>query len=364
MSLGYGMNRRAVIAMSGGVDSSVAAFLIKQAGFDCIGVTLKLFANDDIGRSKEFSCCSLADINDARNVAYHLDMPYYVLNFSDDFKDLVIRKFVETYQHGATPNPCIDCNRYIKFERLLFKAEQLDFDCIVTGHYAQIEQTGERFLLKKARDLKKDQSYVLYAMTQEQLAHSLFPLGAMTKQEVRELALNQGFVNAKKHDSQDICFVTDGDYAHFIEEFTGKPAEPGTIIDESGTVLGTHQGLIRYTIGQRRGLGLSFPEPRYVSAKSIANNTLILGKEESLYAKALTADNINLIAYASLDRPIRVHVKTRYLQAEQQAMVEQIEPDKIRIDFDTPQRAITAGQAAVFYDGDIVVGGGTIIGTV
>lgn len=358
------MRKKAVIAMSGGVDSSVAAFLLKKTGFDCIGVTMKLFTNEDLGTAQSASCCSLADVEDARNVAYRLNIPHYVLNFSNDFRNLVIRNFIETYRKGATPNPCIDCNRYIKFERLLLRAKQLDFDYIVTGHYARIERTGERFFLKKSRDPKKDQSYVLYTMTQEQLAHTLFPLGDMTKEEVREIASAQGFVNAEKHDSQDICFVPNHDYACFIERYTGTPAEPGNIVDESGNILGTHRGLIRYTIGQRRGLGLSFPEPRYVSAKSVADNTLTLGREETLYAKALVADTINVIAYSELRRPIRVKVKTRYLQTEQDAVAEQVGADRLRIDFDAPQRAVTAGQAAVLYDGDLVVGGGTIVGTV
>lgn len=341
--------------MSGGVDSSVAAYLLKQAGFDCVGITMKLFdgANN--------RCCSLSDVNDARDVAYRLDIPYYVLNFTSEFEERVIRKFVETYKQGATPNPCIDCNRYLKFERLLLRAFQIEADYVATGHYARVETSGERFLLKKALDVRKDQSYVLYTLTQDQLAHTLFPLGALTKEEARELALAQGFVNAKKPDSQDICFVPDGDYAAFIERYTGVQAAPGNIIDENGAVLGQHRGLIRYTIGQRRGLGLSFGEPRYVAAKSVADNTLVLAREESLYTKTLIADDLNLIAYEKLDRPLRVRVKTRYLQAEQNALIEQIDDNHIRIEFDVPQRAITAGQAAVCYDGDIVICGGVIV---
>jgi tRNA-specific 2-thiouridylase len=364
------MNKRAVIAMSGGVDSSVAAALLREAGYECIGITLKLFDNDDIllpeasccsgTASPHRGCCSLADINDARDVAYRLNMPHYVLNFSGDFKDQVIRRFVETYERGATPNPCIDCNRYIKFESLLRRAQQLDFYYIVTGHYARIEKQGERYLLKKALDSRKDQSYVLYAMTQEQLAHTQFPLGDMTKSQVREAALARGFVNAKKQDSQDICFVPDGDYGAFIEAYRGKGYEPGNIIDREGRVLGRHRGLIRYTIGQRRGLGLSFPVPMYVAAKSPAANTLTLGPEESLYTNTLTADHLNLIACERLDRPLRVTVKTRYLQKEQGALAEQLDGDTLRLSFDEPQRALTPGQAAVLYQGDVVVGGGTI----
>jgi tRNA-specific 2-thiouridylase len=346
--------------MSGGVDSSVGAYLLKQAGFECIGVTMKLFANEDLGADRDRSCCSLSDVKDAQIVAYHLDMPHYVLNFAEDFKGLVIRKFIETYRNGGTPNPCIDCNRYLKFEKLLRRAAQIEFDYIATGHYARIEQGGERFLLKKAQDAKKDQSYVLYTMTQDQLAHSLFPLGDLTKEEVREIAAAQGFVNARKRDSQDICFAPDGDYAGFIEQYTGETALPGNVVDEAGKILGTHRGLIRYTIGQRRGLGLSFPEPRYVAAKSAADNTLTVGKETSLYARGLIAEDINLIALPDLSKPVRVKVKTRYLQNGQPATAEQTAPNQLRIDFDKPQRAITTGQAAVLYDGEFVVGGGTI----
>ncbi|MDR2068789.1 MAG: tRNA 2-thiouridine(34) synthase MnmA [Spirochaetaceae bacterium] len=358
------MKGKAVIAMSGGVDSSVAAWIMKEQGYDCIGITLKLFTNDDLGLKKNHSCCSLEDIKDARNVAYHMDMPHYVLNFSGDFRDQVIRRFIETYEKGGTPNPCIDCNRYIKFESLLRRAQQLGFETLVTGHYARIEKDpiSGRFLLKKARDSKKDQSYVLYCLTQEQLAHTVLPLGDKTKGEVREIALAQGFVNAKKHDSQDICFVPDRDYPRFIETYTGKQPEGGNIINREGAVLGRHRGLIRYTIGQRRGMGISFPLPMYVAAKSAADNTLTLGPEESLYSRSLTAGDCNLIAGAALERPRRVRVKTRYLQAEQGAVAEQVGPRSIRIDFDEPQRAITPGQAAVLYDGDYVIGGGTILG--
>jgi tRNA-specific 2-thiouridylase len=337
------------------VDSSVAAYLVKQAGFDCVGLTMKLFDGADN------RCCSLSDVNDARDVAYRLDIPYYVLNFTGEFEERVIRKFIETYKQGATPNPCIDCNRYLKFERLLLRAFQIEADYVATGHYARVEKSGERFLLKKALDARKDQSYVLYTLTQDQLAHTLFPLGTLTKDKARELALAQGFVNAKKRDSQDICFVPDGDYAAFIERYTGVQAAPGNIIDETGAVLGQHRGLIRYTIGQRRGLGLSFNEPRYVASKSVADNTLVLAREESLYTKTLVASDINLIACDKLDKPLRAQVKTRYLQAEQDALVEQLDDTHIRIEFDAPQRAITAGQAAVCYDDDTVICGGVIV---
>jgi tRNA-specific 2-thiouridylase len=356
-----GTGKKAVIAMSGGVDSSVAAALTLEQGYECIGVTLKLYANEDAAASRR-GCCSLADVNDAKNVAFRLNMPHYVLNFTGEFRDQVIRRFIETYEQGATPNPCIDCNRYIKFDHLLLRARQLDFDYLVTGHYARIEQdpASGRFLLKKARDAKKDQSYVLYCLTQDQLRQTLFPLGDLTKARVREIAGAKNFINAEKRDSQDICFVPDGDYGAFIEQYTGRTWPPGDIIDGGGKPLGTHRGIIRYTIGQRRGLGVAANTPLYVAAKSVTDNTLTLGPETALYAQSLTLEGLNLIACPRLETPRRVTVKTRYLQPEQPAMVEQTGEDTARVDFDAPQRAVTPGQAAVFYDGGYVVGGGTI----
>jgi tRNA-specific 2-thiouridylase len=344
--------------MSGGVDSSVAAALMREAGYDCIGLTLKLYG----GAGGESRCCGLRDVNDARDVAYRLGMPHYVLNFSGDFEVLVIRRFVETYAAGETPNPCIDCNRFIKFERLLKKIRQIDYDLIVTGHYARIERDpgSGRYLLKKGADPRKDQSYVLYALTQEQLEHTRFPLGGLTKEEVRSLALEQGFINAGKEESQDICFVPQGDYGAFMEAFRGRAYPPGDILDPEGRVIGRHRGLVRYTLGQRRGLGVAANAPLYVAAKSLADNTLTLGPEESLFSRALCAEDINLIACEGIPGPLRLRVKTRYLQKECGAVVEQTGPDSLRIEFDEPQRAVTPGQAAVLYDGDCVVGGGTI----
>lgn len=358
------MKEKALIAMSGGVDSSVALYLIKQRGFDCIGATMKLFHNEMIGRSRERTCCSLSDVEDARSVAQMLNIPYYVFNFMDDFEKEVIFRFVQSYRQGQTPNPCIDCNRYMKFEKFFQRSKLLDMDYVVTGHYARIEYSKSqgRYLLKKAVDYSKDQSYVLYAMSQEQLAHTLFPLGELHKTEVREIAQSQGFLNAKKHDSQDICFVPEGNYAAFIEQYTGETSKEGDFIDLDGTVLGRHKGTIRYTIGQRKGLGLALPQPMYVCAIDPSNNTVTLCNDSELLQHSLTANELNWISCEGLSESARLKAKIRYSHQEQWATVVPVASNQVSIEFDQPQRAITPGQAVVFYDGDIVVGGGTIIG--
>ena len=341
--------------MSGGVDSSVAAALSLEQGYQCVGVTLKLYTGDS-------RCCSLSDVNDAKNVAFSLGMDHYVLNFTEEFDKHVVRRFVEVYEQGATPNPCIECNRNIKFNLLLLRTLQLDFDLLVTGHYARVahDSASGRFLLRKALDDKKDQSYVLYCLTQQQLEKARFPLGELSKQEVRKIAEEKKFVNASKGESQDICFVPDGDYGDFIEKYTGKNYPCGNIIDLEGKTIGRHKGIIRYTIGQRRGLGVAANVPVYVAAKSITDNTVTLAEDSALFSKSLTAKNINLIACADIKKPMRIMVKTRYLQTAQSAVAEQTGEDSLHIEFEKPQRAITPGQAAVMYDGDIVVGGGTI----
>lgn len=355
--------KKALIAMSGGVDSSVAAFLIKKTGYDSIGITMKLYDNDDVGIEKSNTCCSADDIADARAVCNRLSIPYYVFNFRDSFNEQVIARFIKAYENGSTPNPCIDCNRYIKFDRLMKRMKELEMDFVVTGHYARIEYDEKlgRFILKKAVDSSKDQSYVLYSLTQEQLAHTLFPLGKMKKSDVRIIAEENGFINAKKHDSQDICFVPNGKYAEFIEQYTGKQYKNGDFVDRNGNVLGEHKGIIRYTIGQRKGLGLALPEPMYVCEKDLENNKVILGKNEDLFTKELFANELNLITTDRIKEPMRVNAKVRYNQKEQPAVVEQTDDDRIHIVFDEPQRAICKGQAVVMYDGDVVVGGGTII---
>ena len=340
----------ALIAMSGGVDSSVAAALMLDKGCPCEGLTLKLCGND----------AEKSALNDAQNVAQKLGMPHHVLDFTEFFRKEVILPFIETYEKGATPNPCIYCNHHIKFAFPLFRA--LKFDIYATGHYAQTEKQGSRWFLKKAADHKKDQSYVLFTLDQETLSRTCFPLGSLTKNEVREIAESRGFINANRKDSQDICFVPDGNYGTFIEQYTGKTYPPGDITDPAGKIIGRHNGHIRYTLGQRRGLGVAMNEPVYVCSKNTLQNTITLGPESSLYSKNLSAHAINLIACKTLEKGIRATVKTRYLQKEHSAWVLQTGPDEIKVEFDEPQRAITPGQAAVFYDGDIVVGGGIITG--
>ncbi len=352
---------RALIAMSGGVDSSVAAVLMKNAGFECVGVTMKLHGELP---SEEQSCCTESDIEDARRVCEKLGMEYHLYNFTGDFEKEVISRFVAAYENGITPNPCIDCNRYMKFDKLFAPAKELDCDFIVTGHYARVEfnEKSGRWLLKKSVNPQKDQSYVLYSLTQERLAHIRFPLGEYAdKEQVRSIAVELDLVNADKKDSQDICFVPDGDYAGFIRSFTGKEYPSGDFVGLDGSVYGRHKGIICYTIGQRKGFGLSFPQPMYVVAKDLEKNTVTLAPESELYRTELTAHDFNWISLETPPRePIRVTAKTRYRAKEAPAFVYADEDGTVHVQFDEPQRAITSGQAVVLYDGDVVVGGGII----
>ena len=358
------MSEKVMVAMSGGVDSSVAAALLLEQGYELTGATLKLFSNEDIGLEKTTrTCCSLDDVQDARAVAFKLGFEHYVFNFGELFRQQVMDRFAAVYAAGDTPNPCIDCNRFIKFDKLLERALALGMDYIATGHYARIEQDEEtrRWLLKKALDSTKDQSYVLYALTQAQLERILLPLGGLSKRAVRLMAEERGLINARKPDSQDICFVKDGDYAAFLKNTMNVLSPPGDFVDSAGKVLGTHKGLIHYTIGQRKGLGLSFERPKYVVGKNVGQNTVVLGDEEELYTNEMTVGDLNLIAFETLDQPIPAAVKTRYSQLEQPATLYPAGNGRIRVHFEKPQRAVTTGQAAVFYDGDSVIGGGTIL---
>ena len=352
---------RVMIAMSGGVDSSVAACLMKEKGYDCVGATLKLYSNEDIQLDRNKTCCSLSDVEDARSVATRLGIPYFVFNFSDNFKEKVIDRFISTYKSGGTPNPCIDCNRYIKFDKLLTRAELMECGHIVTGHYARVEldEKSGRYLLKRAADANKDQTYVLWPLTQKELSRTFFPLGSLTKPEVRKIAEAHGFLNAEKPDSQDICFVPDGNYARFIEEYTGEKSEPGDFIS-GGKKVGTHKGIIHYTLGQRKKLGVSVGHTIFVTGIDPARNIVTLGDESELFGSTLTAHDINMIAYERLEKPLRVTAKIRYAHKEAPATLTQTGGDSFRLDFDLPQRAITRGQSVVVYDGDVVVCGGII----
>ena len=352
--------KKALIAMSGGVDSSLAAKMMIDRGYDCIGCTMKLYHNEDIGMERSRTCCTLDDAEDARSVAYKLGMPFYLFNFTDAFRDTVIRKFIESYEKGTTPNPCIDCNRSIKFNKLYERAKILGCDCIVTGHYARIEEKDGKFMLKKAIDETKDQSYVLYSMTQEQLAHTVFPLGNMRKTEVRAIAAQNGFINADKPDSQDICFVPNGDYTQVIELQTGNKSAPGNFVDKRGNILGRHKGIIHYTVGQRKGLGISTPEPVYVCEICPESGNVVLGSHDDLFSTEAEASDFNWISGCAPQGKFRCKAKIRYRQKEQWANVIPTGADTVHVTFDEPQRAITPGQAAVLYDGDVVLGGGTI----
>ena len=339
--------------MSGGVDSSIAAWKLKQDGYDCHGAAMKLSKNDD----------NLADIEDAQLAAQKLNIPFHVFDFTSEFRIRVVTPFVQTYLEGRTPNPCVVCNRLIKFGKFLDEARKLGIPFIATGHYAQIEYHSEssRYRLKRAMNETKDQSYVLYTLTQAQLAQTLVPLGTLRKEEVRRIAESLGLANAQKQDSQDLCFVPDGDYATFIEQSTGQSCPAGDFVDKTGKVLGKHRGRIRYTIGQRKGLGIAAPAPYYVCEQNIENNTVILGSEDDLLVRTVTVTDINLISFARIEKPLRCVVKVRYRQQGALATVRQMDSDTLEIVFDEPQKGVAQGQAAVLYDGDYVIGGGTMV---
>lgn len=339
-----------LVGMSGGVDSSAAALILKEKGYSVTGITLKLCKED-----KE------QDINDAKAVCEKLGIEHLTLDLKNEFKEKVIDEFINQYKIGLTPNPCLECNKYIKFGKMLELALEKGFDKIATGHYARVEKKGERFILKKAIDISKDQSYVLYSLTQHQLKHLELPLGCLTKPEIREKAEESGLVNANRPDSQDICFVPNGDYAAFIEESGGFVSEKGNYTDINGNILGKHQGVIHYTIGQRKGLGIALGKPQFVIDKSSETNTVVLGDEENLFKKEVLVSDVNFIPFDKLEREMRVTAKLRYRHAEQPATIYPIDDTKVKILFDEPQRAPSSGQGAVFYDGDMVVGGGKII---
>ncbi|MBS4008853.1 MAG: tRNA 2-thiouridine(34) synthase MnmA [Clostridium sp.] len=360
----YG-NKRVVVAMSGGVDSSLCVALLKEQGFDVIGVTMRLWVSPDFEEeAKEAArgCCSLSAVDDARRVADRMSIPFYVLNFKEAFRLQVVNNFVEEYRRGHTPNPCIACNRFMKFDLLLKRAFELEASFLATGHYARIEydQLLGRYRLKKARDIGKDQTYALYNLTQEQLAHSLFPLGEFLKSEVREMAAKYGLSVADKPDSQEICFIPDDDYKRFLREEINLKQEPGPIMDVAGNRLGTHHGLANYTVGQRKGLGLAVGRPLFVVALDVEKNTLIVGNDQDVYSSALIADDLNFILSPQLSEETRVTAKIRYHAKEASATLLPLRDGRIRLNFDEPERAVTPGQSVVFYVGDDVLGGGII----
>jgi tRNA-specific 2-thiouridylase len=354
------MKKKVVVGMSGGVDSSVAALLLKEQGYDVIGVTMQIW--DAIDSTDEAACGGLSEAEDARQVAEIIGIPHYVVNFSKEFRRDVIDYFISDYLAGRTPNPCIACNRYIKWEALLHKAVSLGADYIATGHYGKItELPNGRYSVEKSEATGKDQSYVLYNLTQEELSHTLFPLSMMEKEDVRKIALDHNLPVAHKKDSQDICFVKDKDYAGFIERETGIKSRPGNFVDSRGNVLGTHTGIIHYTIGQRKGLGIAFGEPKYVIRLNPDTNEVVLGDHDELMTYEVYVDRVNYMSVESITEPTRVTGKIRYAAKDTPCTIYPEENGRIKAVFDEAVRAVTPGQAAVFYDGNNIICGGIII---
>jgi tRNA-uridine 2-sulfurtransferase len=348
--------------LSGGVDSSVAAYLLLKAGYDVVGVTMQIWQDEDISRQEESGgCCGLSAVDDARRVANKLNIPYYVMNFKDEFKDSVMDYFVKEYQQGNTPNPCIACNRYVKWESLLRRSLSIGADYIATGHYAKvIKLKNGRYTLEKSVTSSKDQTYALYNLNQEQLAHTLMPVGDYSKDEIRQIAKEIDLRVHNKPDSQEICFIPDNNYAEFITEYTGKETKEGNFVTSDGKVVGKHKGIIHYTIGQRKGLNLSMGHPVFVLAIRPETNEVVIGNGNEVYGDKLYANHLNFMSIEDLDGEMRVDGKIRYNGIAAKCTIKKVEEDKIECVFDEPQRAITPGQAVVFYDGEVVVGGGTI----
>jgi tRNA-specific 2-thiouridylase len=360
------MTKTVVAAMSGGVDSSAAAALLKEQGYNVIGITLNVWPSERSGLTCTKSCCSITDVDDARRVCSKLDIPHYVLNMQDIFKEKVIDYFVSEYLKGRTPNPCIACNEYIKFDLLMNKAEALGADYVATGHYAEVAsdiKTGE-LCLKRSKDTKKDQTYVLYTLNQRQLSHLLLPCGGYTKPEIRKIAFDCGLPTFQKADSQDICFIGEEGYKGFIKNYLNLNEDsfsrPGNMMNKEGKVLGRHDGVFNFTIGQRKGLGKYTNESSYVTAIDAQSATVYLGKNEDLFSKTLTVNEMHYMLRDRLIAGAEVNVKIRYSAPEAEALIEKANGDTLTVVFKTPQRAITAGQAAVFYKDDLLLGGGTI----